>query len=73
MLDLWRKDLSRIGADLLPVLANSVTEGLDDEAPIRSLCTLFLGICVFAGAGLNQAVFSWKEGLVWLHTSAILF
>ena len=35
--------------------------------------TLFLGICVFAGGGLNQIVFSWKEGLVWLHTSAILF
>lgn len=37
MLDLWQKDLSRIGADLLPVLANNVTEGLDDEAPIRGL------------------------------------
>lgn len=33
MVDLWRKDLSRIGADLLPLLANDVRKGLDDEAP----------------------------------------
>ena len=34
MLDLWRKDLSRIGADHLPLLANNVRKGLDDETPI---------------------------------------
>lgn len=50
MLDLWRKDLSRIRADLLPVLANNVREGLDDEAPIRGQQYVILrDLCVCWG------------------------